>query len=238
MRTSLPMTPSRSTQIFKLIGTLLIGILAALAAGCGIVDRPISGSGTLTSQTYAGDPFTAVEIGSDLEAELEITPDGDRRVEITIDDNLHSHLTIETVDGRLTVSSGNIAPTADLRIRIVGHLVTGLEVKEDANITAAIPQTPAIELVVVDDAEVSVEVDTEVLNIQVDHNGELDVSGQANTVNIVADNDATARLTEVTITDAAIAASNDAVVEISASGAVTGTARSDATVRTSGRASV
>lgn len=219
----------------RLVHCTVIIVLILAIASCSSSTK---GSGNATVQSYPAGAFSTIEIGDDLPVDLHVRADGEQSVEITIDDNLHDHLRVETVDGRLVVSSGNIAPSAGIRITVSGYVVTGLHATADAEVHATLPEAGAIYLQLDHSARATVDVATDTLTVVADHDGVLDVIGRATRADITADNDAVVRLDQATVAIATVDARNDAAIEVSASESITGSARSDAIVRTGGNATV
>ena len=200
----------------------------------------IDGSGTVTTEVYAASDFTDIEVCCDLDVRFEIA-DGPEKVEIAIDDNLHQHLDIKVEDGDLEIKpkrNTHLDPTSEVIVTISGYEIDGLSVDTSSNVTGEFPATDSFWIQADTDANVSIEVDTDVLDVSADTSADVVVSGRADVVDADVDTDADVDLLDLVVVDARIKADTSANVDLAASGTVTGSVDTDADLHVWGDATI
>jgi hypothetical protein len=213
------------TESERVTPTLLVIAVAGLLAACtgfGLGGR--SGEGTVTAETRAVAPFTAIDAGNGVRVLVRIDPGlkigATQPVEVRAQPNLLGIIATESTDGTL-------------RIRATESFRTS----EAVEVSIVTPTLAAISLSGGSRAEIG-ELDEDDFGVTLTGGSVALVGGRTTALDVKSSGGSRAEVAELTVESATLDVSGGSVVEVTATVTVTGTASGGSRVSIGGDAKV
>lgn len=153
-----------------------LALLIAFGVGCGLLEPPLAGSGTPSTEDRAVSPYHRVKLVGG--GTITLVPGTESSVRVTCDDNLLPHLTTEVEGDELVISYDRAVSTSvPLEVRLTTDRLDALELIGGSSATLGRIEQPSLVVKIVGGGEVSASGKVDRTKVEVVGSGKVELSG-------------------------------------------------------------